>query len=45
MPVLSSINREVIRIRAMICMIPLDICTSTASIRNLVSGYVNSFTI
>lgn len=38
-PIISSINREVIRIRMMITMIPLDICQHTGSIRKLLYTY------
>ncbi|KAL4432303.1 hypothetical protein ABPG74_011062 [Tetrahymena malaccensis] len=41
LPVLAALGREVVRIRSMITMIPLEICQQTRLIRELIQNYAN----
>lgn len=36
---ISKVQKEIVRVRSMILMIPLDVCQSLKSIRELVSAY------
>ncbi|KRX05234.1 PAS domain [Pseudocohnilembus persalinus] len=41
-PLISNINVEIVRIRSMITMIPLDVCASTPSIRIILGKYITN---
>lgn len=40
-PVLNNVSREIMRVRSMVLMIPLDVCTEVRSIRMMLQSYLS----
>jgi len=42
LPILSTISKEIVRVRSMILMIPISICSKTKAIKDLLRDYLSN---